>query len=375
MKSTILILSVALATLQLQAQWNAASLGGSADIAAHNGKLFCLTATTALQVSANNGTSWTDITTDTLSGREDFVVSSGDRLYVATYNNFNAHGLIYYSTDEGQSWILDTAGMPSALFQPPGKADVQRLHAFGNGNLIATFGSADGYYRKNITDTEWQIIPDLASLDPLEYCSSGDTVVAFGSGPTIMYSTDDGASFQSIAATGLPSVFTTTGVHWDRGQRMYLGIDDFNGSATRFLYSDDFGSSWTDFDIEALVGTNFIGVRQEITAVYGLQENVFFALYNDMANSTADIFGSGNSGQTFAKDTTGLTVDGFSTEFVKKFLWNDNRLFSVHSNTDIHYKGLSGPVIGIETPSAEALRIFPNPTQGIVRFSEPVQNI
>jgi len=57
------------------------------------------------------------------------------------------------------------------------------------------------------------------------------------------------------------------------------------------------------------------------------------------------------------------------------FLYNDQRLFSVHSNTDVHHTGLVGPVAGIVESETTPLALYPNPTSKFVNFSAPVTNV
>jgi hypothetical protein len=369
--TTLLLLFVS--AISVQAQWNKTNLSGSRDIAVHDGKVYALTTTLGLQVSADNGDTWTEVNTSAIADRKDFVVSSGNRLYIATYGVSNAHGTLYYTTDEGANWTTDTVGLPDALFQPPGKGDVRSIHAFDNGEIIGTFGGQDAYYHKNNADASWSIIPDLADLDPDNYASSGDTVIAFGSSPIIKYSTDHCESFQSITATGLPSYFVTSDVYWDKGGRIYLGVNASIISKTQLYYSDDFCATWDSLNIDPFVGVNFTSTRQLITSVFAMDNHVYFALNNDAGNTTADIFSSSDGGQSFIKDTAGLTVDNFFTENVLKFVWNDNRLFNVCSNTDVHYTDLDG-IVGINSSvSDQQISIYPNPSSGLIHFSQSVR--
>ena len=376
MKILFLILVSAALSIHVNAQWTKTNLGGSKSITVHKGKVYALTASAGLQVSNDNGDSWSLVNTDSIPFRKDHLVSSGDRLYVATYDPFTANGNIYYSTDQGVTWTTDTVGLPNAYFDPNKKTDIHNIVAYGDGELIATCSGIDAYMHKNISDASWEIIPELASLDPEKYIGSGDTVIAFGSSPTIMMSTDNANTFTSVTATGLPNYFVASGVYWDRGKRMYLGLNAAILDKTQFYYSDDIGSTWDSFNIASFVGLDFTSSRQKITAVFGLDDNVYFALNNDQSNSTGDIFSSTDGGATFTKDTTGLTIDGFATEQVAKFLYNNQRLFSVHTNTDVHYKALEGPsAIAKADELNQHISVFPNPSKGLVHLSSPVINV
>lgn len=374
MKKVLFTISLLVSLFTIQAQWTQTAQGGSSDIIAHKGKLFALTVAQKLVVSNNNGDSWTDITTDTLSGRPDFVVSAGNRLYVATYNNFNAHGLIYYSTDEGLSWALDTAGMPNAIVQAPGKADVRKLFVYNGDQLVANFGGPDAYCTKKTTEAAWVVMTDLASLDPDHYVAKGDSLLAFGSGTTLKYSTNMGQSFTDITGNGLPNFYVPKSVYLNSGKRIYLGVDLSIQGRTALYYSDDFGSNWDSVSIFKYVGTTFTGQRQNLTAIYSKDDAVYMALYNDQSNTTADVFRSADAGQSFVKDTVGLKVDNFSTEQVLKFYEHNGRLFSVHNNTDIHYKSLGNTISLLEYERSD-IEVFPNPTTGIVHFSAGVKSV
>lgn len=375
MKNTFYTLLAVLALQGINAQWTQTNLGGSKSLVEHNNKLFAIAGTQNLVVSTDNGTSWTDITTDTLSGRQDFLASAGNRLYLATYNNFTAHGLIYYSTDDGVSWDLDTAGMTKAIFQPPGKADVRTIFAYNNDQLVANFGGADAYYTKSITDARWRLMPDVAGLDPDFYTTRNDTLVAFGTSPAILFSTDNGISFSTINSTGLPNSFKVTDTYWDKNGRIYLAVNNFSQSRTGLYFSNDFGSTWDSLNIFSLIGTDFTSTRQNITALYANGTTITFSLYNDKANTTADIFTSIDAGQTFIKDTVGLKADNFSTEFVLDMVEVKGRLFSMHSNTDIHYKTVSGTVTLEEGKKAVVFSFYPNPAKNQILLTEHLSDI
>jgi photosystem II stability/assembly factor-like uncharacterized protein len=375
MKRILCTLGLAVSIFTAHAQWTQTSAGGGSDITAHNGKLFALTTSQQLIVSTNNGGSWSDVTTDTLEGRPDFLASAGNRLYVATYNVNNAHGLIYYSTDDGASWTLDTVGMPNALLQPPGKGDVRKLLSYDGDRLVANFGGVDAYCTKRTTDAAWTVMTDLASHDPDHYITKGDSLMAIGTGAIIKYSTNGGQSFSDISSTGLPSAYAPTCVHRSTTGRIYMALNLFIQQRTALFYSDDFGATWDSLNIYSYVKTNFVGQRQTITALFSRGNAVYMAFNNDKSNTTADIFRSDNAGQTFVKDTVGLKIDNFPTEQVLRFYEHDNRLFSVHNNTDIHYTNLGGAPIGLAEHREGAIRIYPNPTTADIYFSEGVHRV
>lgn len=375
MKTTLLFLvAIILGSSSLNAQWNKTNLGGSAAITEHNGKLFSIS--NGINVSSNNGDTWTALT-DTIYGRKDFLASAGDRLYLSTYDNTSGEGTIYYSSDEGNSWIYDTVGMPVSynfFTKKYTRGDVRSLYAYGDGELISAIGGRY-VFKKNIADSAWVASPYFERAAPDLYVFKGDSIVAETDG-VIYLSTDHAETFTVInqPGSGLYGFFVSHDLHWGTDGVIYLPVNDVLKGETKFYRSSNLGETWDSIPVASYIGKDFTQQRQIITTVFAKGDEIFFALNGSASNAPANIYYSNNGGASFTLDTAGLDYAQFFTEAVVDFVEVDNRLFSVHNFTDIYHKEL-GSSVGIKNYTEANITVYPNPSNGNVKFSNEIQQL
>ena len=374
MKTTLLLTVALLFGIQSSnAQWNKTNLGGGAAITEHNGKLFSIAS--GINVSTDNGDSWTALTTDTLYGRMDFLASAGERLYVATYDNTSGEGTIYYSIDEGNSWVYDTIGMPvnyNFFTKKYTRGDVRSMYAYGDGELISAIGGRY-VYKKNIADTAWVASPYFERGAPDLYAFNGNSIVAETDG-VIYLSTDNAETFTVInqPGSGLYGYFVSHDLHWGSDGVIYLPVNDVTAGQTKLYRSSNLGQTWDSIPVASYIGKDFTQQRQIITTVYAKNNEIFFALNGSANNAPANIYYSNNGGDSFVLDTLGLDYAQFFTEAVVDFVEVDNRLFSVNNFTDTYHKEL-GSSVGIKNHNEANITVYPNPSNGIVHFSKHIQ--
>lgn len=371
--SLLLTIAILFGIHNLDAQWKKTNLGGAAAITKHNGKLFSIAS--GINVSTDNGDSWTALTTDTLYGRLDFLASAGNRLYAATYDNTSGEGTIYYSTDEGQSWVYDTLGMPinyNFFTKKYTRGDVRSLYAYGDGELISAIGGRY-VYKKNIADSAWVASPYFDSGAPDLYAFNGDTIIAETDG-VIYLSTDNAETFTVInqPGSGLSiGFFVSNDLHWGKDGVIYIPVNNTIANETKLYRSSNLGQTWDSLNVAPYIGKSFTQQRQIITTVFAQDNEIFFALDGSANNAPANIYYSNNGGESFVLDTAGLDYAQFFTETVIDFVEVENRIFSVNNFTDIFHKEL-GAAVGISENKRAIINAYPNPSSTSINLSEVV---
>ncbi len=334
-----------------------------ADFAVHNGNFYISAYPNVLKRSTDEGKTWQTLANDMQNVF--MLVPADDRLYAVTYNNFDATGLLYYTTDNGESWVLDTAGAQGNFFGP-GKAYIKQLH-YWNGHLAAIFDNADAYYIRSIATGEWKKDAFLVANDAANFTSFGSTLISSGAG--INYTTDFGANWVKPKNAGLPAWWSGSRVFKD-GERLYIWGQAYNTKMSLFT-SDDMGESWTETKYQNFVRNSFIGVPQTPVAFFAKGDSLWVSVSNDKPNTTPDIMFSANRGETFSLDTLGLSAEPFGTISATRFVENKGYLYAVIAGTDIMRKKISADgTSSIENEMDDLhFKFFPNPASAEISFS------
>lgn len=333
---------------------NNESMGG---FAVHNGALYASNYSNRLMKSADGGQSWGQLPLDGVDGQITHIVSAGERLYIATFVATYANGAVFYTTDDGQHWTVDTTDVPNHVFGT-GKAFVRNMH-YWDGHLMATFDMTDAYLIKPAGDGPWVQNSHLAQRDPADYDSNGDTL--FVVSDKLYYTTDHGATWTEPANSGLPNWFAATRLRV-AGDRLYLVGKVVTGAFKDSLYySDDRGENWQNTKLSEYIGTPAIGVYQTVTALYGSGNRVWVALTNDEKNTTPEILYSGDGGTTFTRNIDGLPEDPFGTIAVQKFVRDNGTLYALLNFRDVYKQSIETGTTVQETAAGEDVRLYPHP--------------
>jgi hypothetical protein len=292
--SFLLILTTAVCTLPLQAQWVQTGLTNpdSDDVGwfavSPNGaggtNLFAVTEFGEVFLTTDNGTSWTPAD---LGIRSAFVLSlavtpngaGGANLFAGTVSGSG----VYLSTDNGTSWAPANSGLTNAfvlcLAANPNGAGGTDLYAgtfYGKGVFLSTNNGA-----------QWTPIDSgLTNGDIFSIGFSGTNLFA-GTAGGVFLSTDNGTSWNPV-----DSGLTTTNVHTFAavpqgagGTSLLAGTDD------GIFVSSDTGTAWTPADSNL---TN--------TLVYSLVANGS----NIFAGTAGGVFVSTNTGVSWTQVDSGL---------------------------------------------------------------------
>lgn len=330
----------------------------------HNGKLYSHTFLKGLQVSTDQGSSWTTVNATGLSGSPRQFVSHGSRIYIFGFWNTWAAGMIHYSDDEGETWAVDTVGMPSNQLYPEKPASFHYAVMIDD-YIVASLAKADGYYRRHIDSTEWNIIPFFAPYDPTGMYAGNDTVWAF-SLAGFWYSVDAGETWTSPANNGFPGAldFGPTLMFKD-GETIYLAGNGSFGNPNRIMVTTDRGENWSEItSIGPELGSNAFGSTAVIRSMFAKGQDIWVGKDNDATNTNTDILYSSDGGSTWQEDTVGLPQDPFGTYVIAGFHQVGGYLVAHNNFRDCYKKAIS---IGVRESERRTFELYPNPATDWVR--------
>lgn len=339
-------------------------LGGFTSITEHKGKLFGISYNKALVVSTDGGATFTDITTDTLYGQQDFVGSAGNKLFVGTWRALQLEGRVYYSEDEGSSWTLDTAGgvLPSARFIS--------FESYNNGTqVVAQFQGDDNYLRRDVNANGWARIDTFYknSNDPLHFTGSNDTILAI-TPVDVQFSVDNALTWTAMPGAGLSNYYNALGFDYEN-DRIYF-IEKLFNKDCKLFYSDNFGTSFDTVSLSSFFDKNHFGTDQLAYTLKAVNNQVWISIENEQSNTVIDIITSADRGATWQYDTAGLHIDPFGTDGVADMLVHKNEIYARCVLGRLYKKGLNN--VGLkEQGHRNTLALFPNPANENINLSLP----
>ncbi len=376
MKKLLPLFILLISTFQLQAQnWQATHLTNVTYLAnmameVHQNKLYATIFngfTGGLFRLRASQTAWDTLSTGSIIVPR-FLASSGRRLYLSSVESGVASN-IYYSTDAGATYIIDTIGLPQTF----GYTSLcYGLRSFKS-KIIANLGSA-GYWIKDTAAVSWQSMAVVTALnggiDPL--VELHDTMFAYdNSGTNTFYISGDYGANWSTRVTGLPVDYGTSLLATDEiSDRIYSFGSWNNHSQYGVFYSNDHGRSWMNYVAASnMLGTNANNTQQLVKAMYGNGNTFYMALENDKNNSAPDIIGTTSGLANLAYDTLGLPLNGASGLYGSKFVSFNNQVALQLVTTDIYLKGTA--TIGMNQVSPKVLSIMPNPCSDEIHINAP----
>lgn len=284
--------------------------------------------------------------------------------------------LYYHSKDNGNTWVLDTVGLPHYYGIKSTQKDAFNLKKIGNEYIVAYNGLAvNGAYYKKIGDNSWKPLPTSSStIAALRNVNAGivsttsawfslNTTYSITDNQNITKSTDNGLTWQPIAKTGLPSTMIPQTLVSNGKGRLFLGASIASTTnKTAVFYSDDEGKTWQNTNAEVLVpytGSQFIinifatGNQAIITYNAGYNQPPLY-LYS---NTETPNLGIG--------DSTGLI--NFPFAFPHVFFNIDDTIYLNHYN-DLHSMNTSALNVNRFVKNT-SINTYPNPTENQLMIS------
>lgn len=369
MKIKLLLGCLAFVGLSTQAQWQPVGVSTNTketiyDIQFYKNTIYASTNTDGFVKSTNNGDTWqsvgqTAFTTNPTNRYVSHIRSAGDNLYVATFYANHASSVIYKSTDNGQTFVADTIGLPRVAAANEIQ-DVQYLYHH-NGYMIADIANTGNYW-KHSSDTSWKKNNDANTKFSELFAFHGDTFYAWGN-QHLQLSEDNGKTWTKATDTNIPILFNANNLVIDSDSgRIYVTGKSFIKTNHRLFYSDDKGENWTEIDVSSYLGNNWIGVPQQIRKIFVKGSYIQLALDNNANPSTPDILVSTDAGASFTSDNSGLPTNAHGTTTAVNFMLYNNTLYMALNYVDVYKKPF--PTLHVDiVEGLHLVSIYPNPSK------------
>lgn len=340
--------------LPAAAQWSQSNTGiadlsqGAQILAATPTHLF-IKAGFTLYRSADNGATWTAATNPVALNPTECGFAAGGR-YFAGLNA--SSDCIYYTTDNGDTW--------NTVTNAPQATVVRGFLA--NSTHVFAYASTGGVFRAPLPGDAWTTVnTGLSNTNVIGMLLNGNTLYANTIGGGIFISTDDGNTWAN-SNTGI-SPSDLNGEHlWVMNGDLYYTAQG-GGKYT----SADGGATWSTWAGLPQFGLGLLEVERYGTNLYmetrhfaggGLRDSVY--LSTDEGASWTNITGNLN-----AADLNGSDI-----------LENDGCVFIAYNLISAGqgiYKRCTGT--GVEERPAQAVRVSPNPCDGMVTVTVPQEAI
>lgn len=359
--STLFTIVIVICKLQAQS-WmpcNLATNGNSTNgtaVCVHNGKLFATNNSNGLQISNDNGATWTVVNTAITSPGVN-LYSTGDRLYSLLHNSGCTY--IQYSTDDGVTFQIDTAGLPLCY------ANASTIPSSGgvswNNHLMFSLAGPDWEFTRNTANPGWDDADYFDANDCSEFFVKNDTCWAATNGATsngVAWSTD-GLNWTSPSTTGLPVYYVPSQIAWNNNRLFMMGADVGAGNAgkdTILKYSDDFGITFQDVNIKQYLASP----TQATLDIFVGYNHVYLTLNNNLWGSAPDLIVSTDGGQTFTTDTTGFPNVVNTIFTIKEMVFLNGWAFAQVNSGDLYRKQI-GAVGIVENNNTNLYSVYPNP--------------
>lgn len=252
--------------------------------------------------------------------------------------------LYYHSKDNGNTWVLDTIGLPHYFGIKTTQKDAFNLKKLGDEYIVAYNGlTVNGAYYKKIDDNSWKPLSTSSStIAALRNVNAGivsttnawfslNTSYSITDNQNITKSTDNGLTWQPITKTGLPSTMLPQTLTSNGKGRLFLGASIASTTnKTAVFYSDDEGQTWQNTNAEVLVPStenryiiNVFATGDQVIVTYsgGYTEPPMF-LYSNLSTPNFSI-----------GDSSGLI--NFPFAFPHVFFNIDDTIYLNHYN-DLH---------------------------------------
>lgn len=375
MKKNILTIIAAITniTLILAQTWqpcNLASNGNSTwgtAVCVHNGKLYATNNSTGLQVSTDNGATWSLVNANITSPGVD-LYSTSDRLYALLHNSGCTY--IQYSTDDGVTFQADTAGLPSCYpntILSPSAGGVS-----WNNHLMFSLAGPDWEFSRNTLNPKWDAANYFDPNDCSEFFVKNDTCWAATNGATsngVAWSAD-GLNWTSPTSAGIAAYYVPTQIAWSNNRLLMMGMDVGAGNAgidTILKYSDDYGLSFQNKNIKQYLAAP----SQSTLDMFTYNNNLYLTLENDLFGSAPDLIVSTDGGQTFTTDTAGFPVVPNTVFEIKDMAFLNGWAFAQVNSGDLYRKQIAAVGLNESQKTQSLFTISPNPVDGQLTISGP----
>jgi len=384
-KFNLTIFSIFLA-VGLNAQWTRTNVSVNSnvtieDMCVHNNNLYAAVFDSGLVKLNTTSQQWETVQNSlppsSNSAHITHLASSGNSLYAYVNNQTCASTTIYKSTDNGVTFVTDSAGHPlygsfptQCAGQPFGVANVFVL----NGKLINVING--GFYSKYPNDASWVKTTDPKVTFGEQFGEYNNTWYVWSDNYKLHTSTDSGQTWTTPTNGGLPSMFYAKVMNVNPSSgRIYIAGNSLSTNEYKLLYSDNEGLSWDSLPINQYLGLDWMAQKQKLHGMISSGNNITAMLVNNVNGSHPDVIKSTDGGQTFSVDTVGLQPNAFGTVLISRMLYFNGDLYLAPNYFDIYKKGASSTSVNeINKINAQA---YPNPVTNTlhIKNDNPITSI
>lgn len=329
----------------------------------HDGTTFWAGSVGEIYKSSDNGSTWTEVNNGLQSGVSGVsgITKLGNRIYASFSGNGNY--FVYYTTDEGANWVLDTAGWRSIAGVVPAAVQLLTFKEY----VLAKCESNYIMYKKN-SDTKWSTLNVLSAFrTPGAMYYVGDSLF-LGLG-YVSGTADMGVTWSTPRSSVLPAGLPLNFLHnaqqdHSNPATLYANLQILSNSKNYMYVTKDNQYTWDSIPVN-------LKAPNAISAMYANGNEIYAAYQGSFTDSTQKMFTSADGGKTWTDITTNLYS---YTPF--KFL-SINRLLKAGGY--IYASGLPDGIFRYQAGSsgvAETVRnyqldVYPNPASQVVHLSQP----
>ncbi len=272
---------------------HAIPLGFDSDNSFYSGNFY-----SGIYRSTDTGENWFPIAYY-LGGSHRFTfLANNSELFLATTVEFAYWGMLFKSTDKGESWVYFMEGIPLIHPDYPWIQVVMDIDVNSSGDLFAALNTA-GIYRRLATDDSWHFISaDIPDTNVFSVCVNSNDVVFGGYRNGFIYKSEDNGEKWIESLSGVQDY--TVEYLESAGDYVFAILHNYNypyQDSSIGLYTHDNGITWHYLNIGGLgshansinfyddsviiVGTDTSGVfissdfgNNWISASMGLSDNV-----------------------------------------------------------------------------------------------------
>ncbi len=353
---------------QMQAQWDSCGVSNGLSnpniqtidaFIVHQGRLFAHNTSTGLLYSDNDGNTWLP-TNSTFNGAATLLFEADGKLFASTSINGVLGGYQYYSSDNGATWNIDTAGMPRSALNASFPASVIKAEQLGD-YIFYQFNIPNAFQWRH-KDSSIYHIDSYANINALSgWTIENDTLWGLLNGD-IQYLTQAKSTFSPIQGNDLPILASS---HIQKsGALMFIGGLDANLDWTLYR-SANYGLNWDTVQLQGILGIGAFGLRRGINKLH-FQDNVLWlGPQSKGQGSRGEIFYSNDNGSSWNIDSLNLPIDQFGTNAVRVFQGSGNYMFAAMNFKDVYRKAIGN--VGLNEKLMSDVSIYPNPSSGLIK--------
>jgi len=244
--------------------------------------------------STDVGNSWFPIAYYFGGSHRFSFLANNNQLFLGTTVEIVFVGMLFRSTDQGETWDLFQDGIPLIDPNYPYIQVVMDMDVNSNGDLFAALNT-EGAYRRLTTDTSWLFInSNIPDTNIFSICVNSNDVVFAGYRNGYIYKSDDNGETWVESLSGFQD-YTVEFLKSD-GEYVFAILHNYNypyQDSSLGYYSYDNGNNWIDLNIS--------GVGSRVNSI---------GFYNDIiviGTDTSGVFMSSDFGNNWISSNEGLS--------------------------------------------------------------------